>query len=848
MDDRKPRQADRKPKRAKTSRLWYRSPAFKVLLALFIFSLIASSGITLYYYNYYSKIIDRRLDGEVFKRTARIYSTPFHVFPGQKVTADAVLARLQRAGFETPDKADLAEGTYEVASNKITIRPKGGEAMRLDFARNSLIRIVKLPGGETPDAWLPAELVTNLFDESRQKRRIVEFAELPNVLVDALVASEDQRFFSHWGLDPIRLTGAVIASIRKQERVEGTSTITQQLARNFFLTLDRRWSRKLAEALISLMLEQRLTKEQIITLYANEVYLGYRGSFSINGFGEGAAAFFGKDLGQLTLSEAATLVGVIPSPNAYEPSRHPERAKARRDTVMAAMVSTGAITTEQFEEAKAADVIVAPLKVDSTDAPYLVDFIRQELLKDYSEEQLINDSLRVYTTLDPDLQRAAVDAVDKGLKFVQEQIAARDKGKRNPEKRTPQAAIIAIDPHTGEIKAMVGGGDYGASQYNRITRAFRQPGSIFKPFVYAAAFESAFDTNAPVEGEPAAGLAAEPAAEPTAAAADNPAATNEADSPVVASDVPAAPEDLLNRPIYREGYITPITTFIDEPTTFVYEGMPEPYEPNNYKEQYRGLVTARTALQHSLNVPAIKVAERIGYERVANFAKRAGLNANIKGYPSIALGAFEVTPLEMAGAYTIFANEGRRMQPHSLLRVAPGDGSDASDASKDKVYKVEPEEVIRPELAYLMTHLLQGVINEGTGVRVRALGFNLPAAGKTGTSRDGWFAGYTKDLLAIAWVGFDDNSDLNLEGSRSALPIWTEFMLKATQLYPSPDPDAVYFTPPPGIEIARIDAESLLLANPNCENTFDEAFIAGTVPGSYCPLHGFRLSSAIKED
>ncbi len=797
--------------------------------------MIATSGVTLYYYNYYARIIDRRLDGEVFKRTARIYATPFRVYAGQRLTADAVLTRLQRAGFETPDKAQLAAGTYELAENKLTIRPNAGEAMRLDFGRNSLVRVVKLPGGETPEAWLPAELVTNLFDESRQKRRLVEFSELPKVLVDALVASEDQRFFSHWGLDPIRLTGAVLASVRKQERVEGTSTITQQLARNFFLTLDRRWSRKLAEGLIALMLEQRLTKEQILTLYANEVYLGYRGSFSINGFGEGAAAFFGKDLGQITLSEAATLVGVIPSPNAYEPSRHPERAKARRDLVMAAMVSTEAITLEQFEETKLTEITVAPLKVDSTDAPYLVDFIRQELLKDYSEEQLINDSLRVYTTLDPDLQRAAVDAVDKGLKFVREQIAARDKGKRNPETRTPQAAIIALDPHTGEIKAMVGGGDYGASQYNRITRAFRQPGSIFKPFVYAAAFETAFGSEVPVEGD----VPAEPADDSTAADAVPSAEATDA-LPVVA--------DPLSTPIFREDYITPLTTFIDEPTTFVYEGMPAPYDPNNYKEQYRGLVTVRTALQHSLNVPTIKVAERIGYQRVADFAKRAGLNADIKGYPSIALGAFEVTPLEMAGAYTIFANEGKRMQPHALVRVSPGDAGNANDGSKDKVYKVEPEEVIRPELAYLMTHLMQSVINEGTGVRVRSLGFNLPAAGKTGTSRDGWFAGYTKDLLAIAWVGFDDNSDLNVEGSRSALPIWTEFMLKSAQLYPAPDPDAVYFSAPPGIEFARIDAESMLLANPSCETTFEEAFIAGTVPGSYCPLHGFRISSAIKED
>jgi penicillin-binding protein 1B len=280
---------------------------------------------------------------------------------------------------------------------------------------------------------------------------------------------------------------------------------------------------------------------------------------------------------------------------------------------------------------------------------------------------------------------------------------------------------------------------------------------------------------------------------------------------------------------------------VDEPTTFVYPGMPKPYEPNNYKQHYRGVVTVRTALQNSLNVPTIKVAERIGYDRVAQFAKRMGLNAKIKGYPSVALGAFEVTPLEMAGAYTAFANEGRRMQPHALLRVTSADGS------TNKAYKFEPQEVMRPELAYLMTHMMEGVINSGTGAGVRGRGFTLPAAGKTGTSRDGWFAGYTKDMLAIAWVGFDDNRDLNLEGARSALPIWTEFMLKTYQLYPAQDASTMYFARPPGIESAKIDAESLLLATPSCENTFEEVFIAGTAPTSYCPLHGFRISEAIED-
>ena len=618
------------------------------------------------------------------------------------------------------------------------------------------------------------------------------------MLVDAVTAGEDQNFFSHHGLDPIRIAGAFVSNLDETHRLQGGSTITQQLARNFFLTAEPTWRRKISEAFIALILELRLTKEQIFTMYANEVYLGQRGSFAIHGFGEGSTAQFGKDLSELTLPEAATLAGIIPAPNAYSPSKHPDRATARRNLILRAMQHTGAITTENYEKAKQAELESIRSTADATDAPYLVDFIREELLKDYSEQELMTGGLNVYTTLDPDLQKAAVEAVAKGLAFVEEQFAARDKKKKNPESRPrPQAGLIALDPHTGEIKAMVGGTDYAASQYNRITQAFRQPGSIFKPFVYAAALETAYDVDLSSEED------ASPAAEPHMQSLD-------------------------------DRFITPLTTVMDAPKVFFYGDAI--YEPNNYKHDYRGLVTVRTALQHSLNLATIRVAERIGYDRVAALAKRMGLNAKIKGYPSMAIGAFEVTPIELAGAYTAFANEGKRIEPHALLRVV------AADGTLLKTYKYEARQVLRPEVAYLMTHMMEGVIDHGTGAGVRARGFKLPAAGKTGTSRDGWFAGYTKDLLVIAWVGFDDNRDLNLEGARSALPIWTDFMMKAYELHPVSDVAGMSFAPPPGIEIVSIDADTLMLATPLCPNTFEEAFIVGTAPTAYCPLHSLKIT------
>jgi penicillin-binding protein 1B len=617
---------------------------------------------------------------------------------------------------------------------------------------------------------LSGKPVTSLSDALRVKRRLVQFKDIPKVLVDAVTSGEDQGFFNHHGLAPVRIAGAFISNLQEGHRLQGGSTITQQLARNLFLTASPTWQRKASEAFLALILELRLTKEQIFSMYSNEVYLGQRGSFAIHGFREGAIAVFGKELSELTLADAATLAGIIPAPNAYSPEEHPGRATARRNLILKTMLQNGAITPRDYEKARQTQLVPVALASDATDAPYFIDFIRASLLRDYSEEKLMNGGLDVYTTLDLDLQKAAVEAVAHGLEFVEKQLASR---KKKTTGSRPQAALIAVDPRTGAIKAMVGGTDYAASQVNRITDAFRQPGSVFKPFVYAAALETAYD------------------------------------APSLESEV-----------------ITAVTAFLDAPGVFPDGG--SQYKPANYHNDYRGMVTVRTALEHSLNLATIRVAEQIGFGRVAALARRMGLNAKIKAYPSMAIGAFEVTPLELAGGYMAFANEGKRIEPHALLRVQDSAGLDL------KTYNYPPRQVLRREIAYLMTRLMAGVIDHGTGTGVRTRGFKLPAAGKTGTSRDGWFVGYTKDLLVIAWVGFDDNRDLGLEGARSALPIWTEFMLKAYRSHPVPDMERMIFAAPPGIEILSIDADFAAPAAPLCQNTFEEAFIRGTAPAATC--------------
>jgi penicillin-binding protein 1B len=651
-------------------------------------------------------------------------------------------------------------------------------------------------------------LITNLSGEGRSKRRLVEFKEIPKVLIDAVTAGEDQKFFVHHGLDLKRIVGAFLWNIREKKGLQGASTITQQLARSFFLTRERTLRRKLSEAFIAVMLEHRLTKEQIFTMYANEIYLGEHGLFAIHGFSEAAHALFGKELRDLSLPEAATLAGIISAPNAFSPDTHPDRAMIRRNQILNAMREVGSIKEADYQNAKLAHLEMTPPAADVAQTAYFVDFTREELLRNYSEEEVRFGGYSVYTTLDLDLQRAAIEAVAQGLAETDKELASREKKRKVSEKQAgprPQAALIALDPHTGEIKAMVGGSDYTATQYNRISEAFRQPGSVFKPFVYAAALETAYNMDSSSGRVPA---------------------TSQSSS-----------TDDIASPSIQDRLITPVTRILDAPRTFTYGT--EVYEPNNFKGGFAGLVSLRTALLKSLNSAAVQVAERIGYSRVARFAQRVGLNDRIKGYPSVALGAFEVTPIELAGAYTAFANEGKRVEPHVVRRIERPGGEDIETA------KYQPVEVIRPQLAFLMTYLMQGVIDRGTGAKVRARGFTLPAAGKTGTSRDGWFAGYTKDLLVIAWVGFDDNRDLGLEGSRSALPIWAEFMLKAYKIHPPST--RMYFTPPPGIEFVTIDSESMLRATSDCPETYEEAFIVGTAPVDYCPLHSVEVATDVNK-
>ncbi len=759
------------------------------LLGFVLVCALGGAGVFTYYYIKFSRMIDQRLSGGILQNTTQIFSAPLRISPGESMTADELAAYLQRAGYR-PQEAEGALGQYTAQNNTIDIRPSkisyfaGGNALQVRFAGKTIQSIRPLSGGsELGAADVEPELITNLFDDAREKRRAVRYDDFPKPLLNAILSAEDKRFFEHPGFDPVRILGAAWADLRHSAHLQGASTLTMQVARTFFFTTARTARRKIAETMVALELEQRFSKQQIFEMYANEVYLGNRGSFAIRGFGEASVAYFGKDIHQLTLGECAFLAGIIRAPNYYSSAdRRPERGAQARDRVLAQIVENNYLTPDEAQAAKRAPLHIIRTALSTTEAPYFVDMVKDHLLDKYSEIELLAENFRAYTTLDPALQRAALAAADAGLKNADGLLAkryaawAKQLARKKSTEPVPhvQIALVVLDPRSGEIKALVGGRDYGQSQLNHAL-ARRQPGSVFKPFVYAAAFDNAVDGVSPI--------------------------------------------------------VTPATTVVDEPTTFEFDA--KEYTPNNYGEKFMGTVTARDALTHSLNVATVKVAELIGYGRVVQVARKMGLGNNIQATPAVALGAYEMTPIEVAAGYTVFATNGVRAEPQFIRSVVSSSGNVLER------FAPQTKAALDPRVSYLVVSLLKDVLDRGTGAGVRARGFTLPAAGKTGTSRDGWFAGFTSNLLCVVWVGFDDNRDLDLSGSAAAAPIWADFMIRATTL--PAYKDVHEFVAPEGVMTVSIDPETLELATPQCPVTRDEVYVAGTAPTEFCERHGGHL-------
>src|SRR5438270_6351336 len=557
--------------RAKGFRGSLRNPFFRAGLAAFLILSLVLFGVFSYYYIKYQKIVEKRMGGAIFANTAKIYAQPRDVRIGQKADPHEISNYLRHAGYtEAGEQGKSKFGVYKVMKDAIEIKPgeesyynAEGAVIRVKDGRVEKIASLG-DGGDLTAYELEPQLVTGLFDgQARSKRRLVKYDDIPKVMVDAVTSIEDRRFFHHNGVNYWRLLQAGWVDLRQGGNRQGGSPITMQVARGFFLSPEKKFTRKLTEILISIELEQRFSKKQIFELYANQVDMGQRGSFTITGFGEAAQAYFGKDLKDISLPEAALLAGLVQRPSYLSPYRHPERAQERRNLVLEAMVDTGSITRAQADAAKAAPLKLAPQNVEASDAPCFVDLIREQRVAKYSQDELNSEGFRIYTTLDPTLQIAAAQAVDLGLKEVDAQVKKlRTKkikvGKNKYETKVvqgpvPQVALVALDPHTGEVLALVGGRNYSFSQLDHAV-AKRPTGSIFKPFVYAAAINTALDGTPTV--------------------------------------------------------LTPASMVPDQPSTFSYGD--QIYEPRNYKEEYHGDVTLRYALALSLNNATVKVAEEVG--------------------------------------------------------------------------------------------------------------------------------------------------------------------------------------------------------------------------------------------
>jgi penicillin-binding protein 1B len=755
------------------------------LVLVLVLLCAAIGGLTYAYFSHeYRGLVDERLaQGPLFASVAQVYAAPQEVRPGQHLTAASLAAALRRAGYDNNPQL----GSYQLRGDAILIKPGPQSYLATDGATitttDGVVQSITAENGAALAAYkLEPQLITALSeDKNRTKRLLVTYDQIPPRMVQAVTAIEDRRFFEHGGVNYGRTLKCAVQDILSQRKSCGGSTITQQLARGFFLSPEKTYSRKIAEIMITFQLEARFSKKQIFEMYANQINIGQRGSFAVNGFGEAAQAYFGKNIRQLNLDECALIAGLIQNPNRRNPYRHPDRATERRNVVLDSMVETGAITPLEAEKAKAEPIHLAPPNIDASEAPYFVDLVHEQIVQRLGDSDTARSALRIYTSLDPSLQQAASDAVEAGMKNVDELI--RKLHRKNDTAITyPQVALVALNPHTGQVLALVGGRNYGTSQLDHAV-AERPTGSIFKPFVYAAAYNTSLDGTS----------------------------------------------------LGTDGPFTALTKLNDDPQDFGTGG--QSYTPGNFeKGEYPGMVTATDAIAHSLNIATIFLAQEVGYDNVAALAHAAGI-PNARPTPSMAIGTYSATPLDMAGAYTTFANGGVHLKPWLLASVRSPTGDIVAD------FAPEAKQVLDPRVAFLVQSMLEGVMTRGSAASVRAKGFTAPAAGKTGTSHDVWFAGYSSNLLCIIWVGNDDYTDIStnltrkVQGADTAAPIWAEFMKRAIRIPQYSDMKP--FVAPDGVETLRIDRTTDLVADDSCpSNTLPVAFLIGTAPQTTCSHMG----------
>jgi penicillin-binding protein 1B len=675
-------------------------------------------------------LVRARFDGQRFQVPSRVFSAPTLLAAGVDWKQIELRDALTRLGYQevAADAPKIEPGRYVWQGDRVRIHLRAFEhpsrpepsrlvELRLDGREIASVRDLEADR-ELGGALLEPEIVGSYYGPHREQRELVRLDEVPRQVIDAILSVEDQRFEEHHGLDPIRIVGAMLANLRAGGTVQGGSTLTQQLVKNFFLTPERSLRRKLREAAISLLVEARYSKDEILECYLNEIYLAQRGGTEVHGVGEASRLYFGKPVQELDVAEAALIAAVIPGPNAISPYKNPERALARRDLVLDLMHEQGRIDDATWTFAKAEPLRLSAITPEPGEARYFLDVLRRQLPEVYANEELSKvlskEGLRIYSTLDLRLQRAAARALRDGLDGLEKRFP---KLKAEESDKRIQGCVIALRPATGEVLALVGGRDYGQSQFDRCTQARRQMGSVFKPFVYMAALE----------------------------------------------------------PGTRGPTITLASHLDDEPVSIATPS--GPWTPVNYDKKFRGNVSVRTALENSLNVPTVRLSQEVGIDAIADLARRFGIESPLPLVPSLALGVADVAPIEVARAYAAIANGGVRPEIRTFEDAFDAQGNPVSrpEPSSERVIDAGTaflgvsllEGVVdRGTAASVRSAGIEGAVAGKTGT--------------TDDGRDAWFAGFTPDLVVVVWVGFDEPRKTALTGASGALPIWTRFVLDAT--------------------------------------------------------------------
>ncbi len=715
---------------------------------------------------YLNRLINNRIDSGLLQIPSRIFGRAVILTPADNIHTKFLLSNLEKAGYREVNEV-RTEGEYSIEEGKVVVfPPRSGNRAQTETAPVSIIfdpitgeiERIERNGEELQEVNLGFPEIGRLTDPRRQIRAYRPIYEISPHLIRAVIAAEDRRFFSHPGIDVRAIGRALLRDIASMSFKEGGSTITQQLARNFFLSFKKSLFRKLQEAILALLLEARFPKEKILELYLNQVYLGQRGSEGIYGVEEAAKFYFGKGADSLDLGESILIAALIKSPNYYSPFRHPDRIASRMRYVAEAMREMGYITERQKENVTSRFPVLNMETRKASRWDYITDAVVESLEGRISEKDLLYGGYEIYTSLDPQIQAIVQDVLSRELKKIEKKYALS---------KPLQGACVVVDNKAGDTVALWGGRSYSESQFNRALKARRQVGSLFKPFVVLAGIRT--------------GIAGEPL--------------------TLATRIPAS--------------------------NVAWETEKGIWKPSNFNEKKWESATVRQILEHSINTGAVSLGKEIGLDKIISTCKSLGIGDRLKPYPSLILGSFSYSPMEMAYAYSIFPSLGVKHRKRLIKTVKKG---------KEVVLSFPdfPVKVIKPEEAYLILYALEGAVSRGTGKRLGRI-FPKNVAGKTGTTddgRDSWFVGITRDYTVCVWIGLDDASPTPLTGATGALPVCAEILKKiyrAAPPTPFPVPDKIVFR--------EIDEETGLLATSGCEKTLEEAFIMGTEPHGYCEKH-----------